>query len=128
MKVGVEIGGTFTDLVRIDAGGLSIAKVPSTPSQPDVAKTDVTNPDVTRSLRMAYAAQQSPEDIAPPQITSPRARKGRITLSALVASTFQERDRGAIRIRQDPLASAALGSARLARLRGRRPHPLPRAR
>ena len=36
MKVGVEIGGTFTDLVRIDADGLSIAKVPSTPSQPDV--------------------------------------------------------------------------------------------
>ncbi|MDB5413423.1 MAG: hydantoinase [Rubritepida sp.] len=35
MKVGVEIGGTFTDLVRIDANGLTIAKVPSTPSQPD---------------------------------------------------------------------------------------------
>jgi hypothetical protein len=28
---------------------------------------------VTRSLRMAYAAQQSPADIAPPQITSPQA-------------------------------------------------------
>jgi len=36
VKVGVEIGGTFTDLVRIDANGLSIAKVPSTPRQPDV--------------------------------------------------------------------------------------------
>lgn len=35
MKVGVEIGGTFTDLVRVDESGLSIAKVPSTPRQPE---------------------------------------------------------------------------------------------
>ena len=35
VKVGVEIGGTFTDLVRIDGKRLTIAKVPSTPAQPD---------------------------------------------------------------------------------------------
>ena len=35
MRVGVEIGGTFTDLVCIEAGRVRIAKVPSTPSRPD---------------------------------------------------------------------------------------------
>ncbi len=35
MKVGVEIGGTFTDLVCIDATGVRLAKVPSTPGEPD---------------------------------------------------------------------------------------------
>ncbi|WP_417517156.1 hydantoinase/oxoprolinase family protein [Minwuia sp.] len=35
-RVGVEVGGTFTDLVAIGADGrLSVAKVPSTPSRPD---------------------------------------------------------------------------------------------
>jgi N-methylhydantoinase A len=34
-RIGVDVGGTFTDLVLIDAGGtLRIAKVPSTPSDP----------------------------------------------------------------------------------------------
>ena len=36
MRVGVEVGGTFTDLVVIRNGGIEIAKVPSTPQQPDV--------------------------------------------------------------------------------------------
>ncbi len=35
MRVGVEVGGTFTDLVGIDDGKVVISKVPSTPSQPD---------------------------------------------------------------------------------------------
>lgn len=35
MKVGVEIGGTFTDLVCIDEAGVRLAKVPSTPREPD---------------------------------------------------------------------------------------------
>ena len=35
MKVGVEIGGTFTDLVCIDEKGVRLAKVPSTPREPD---------------------------------------------------------------------------------------------
>ena len=33
-RVGVEVGGTFTDLVAFEAGGVRIAKVPSTPSEP----------------------------------------------------------------------------------------------
>ena len=35
MRVGVEVGGTFTDLVVLDQGRISIAKVPSTPARPD---------------------------------------------------------------------------------------------
>ncbi|MCE2519532.1 MAG: hydantoinase/oxoprolinase family protein [Alphaproteobacteria bacterium] len=36
MRVGVEVGGTFTDLVAIDAdGAITIAKVPSVPGNPD---------------------------------------------------------------------------------------------
>ncbi|WP_149537865.1 hydantoinase/oxoprolinase family protein [Siccirubricoccus phaeus] len=35
MKVGVEIGGTFTDLVCIEESGIRLTKVPSTPRQPD---------------------------------------------------------------------------------------------
>ena len=33
-RLGVEVGGTFTDLVAFEAGGVRIAKVPSTPSEP----------------------------------------------------------------------------------------------
>lgn len=36
MRVGVEVGGTFTDLVAVRDGAIEIAKVPSTPHQPDV--------------------------------------------------------------------------------------------
>ena len=36
MRVGVEVGGTFTDLVVVRDGAVDIAKVPSTPQQPDV--------------------------------------------------------------------------------------------
>lgn len=36
MRVGVEVGGTFTDLVAIgDDGRLQVTKVPSTPARPD---------------------------------------------------------------------------------------------
>jgi N-methylhydantoinase A len=35
MRVGVEVGGTFTDLVVLDRGRINIAKVPSTPARPD---------------------------------------------------------------------------------------------
>lgn len=47
MRVGVEVGGTFTDLVLIDGDDVRIAKVPSTPSAPDIgalaaiAKADI---------------------------------------------------------------------------------------
>lgn len=35
MRIGVEVGGTFTDLVAIDENGVRVLKVPSTPAQPD---------------------------------------------------------------------------------------------
>ena len=35
MRVGVEVGGTFTDLIAIDRGEVYIAKVPSNPSNPE---------------------------------------------------------------------------------------------
>ncbi|MBV7485256.1 hydantoinase/oxoprolinase family protein [Bordetella sp. BOR01] len=35
MRIGVEVGGTFTDLVAIDETGVRVLKVPSTPSHPD---------------------------------------------------------------------------------------------
>ncbi|MEH6545739.1 MAG: hydantoinase/oxoprolinase family protein [Sneathiella sp.] len=40
MRVGIEVGGTFTDLIEIHDGIAQIAKVPSTPSQPDVGAID----------------------------------------------------------------------------------------
>ncbi|MGY9055860.1 MAG: hydantoinase/oxoprolinase family protein [Alphaproteobacteria bacterium] len=36
LRVGVEIGGTFTDLVSFEDGRVQVAKVPSTPASPDV--------------------------------------------------------------------------------------------
>lgn len=35
MRVGVEVGGTFTDLVAISGDGIRVLKVPSTPRNPD---------------------------------------------------------------------------------------------
>ncbi len=35
MRVGVEVGGTFTDLVAIDGETVTVAKVASTPARPD---------------------------------------------------------------------------------------------
>ncbi len=36
MRVGIEVGGTFTDLIEVRDGVAHVAKVPSTPSSPDV--------------------------------------------------------------------------------------------
>ena len=36
MRVGVEVGGTFTDLVAVDGGRVVVTKVPSTPRSPDI--------------------------------------------------------------------------------------------
>ncbi|MDQ4060649.1 MAG: hydantoinase/oxoprolinase family protein, partial [Pseudomonadota bacterium] len=35
MRIGVEVGGTFTDLVAIGRDGIRVLKVPSTPRRPD---------------------------------------------------------------------------------------------
>ena len=35
MRVGVEVGGTFTDLVAIGPDGVQVTKVPSVPRRPD---------------------------------------------------------------------------------------------
>ena len=35
MRIGIEVGGTFTDLVAIGADGVKVVKVPSTPRSPD---------------------------------------------------------------------------------------------
>src|SRR5256884_2628983 len=40
-RIGVDVGGTFTDLVAIDEGGLTtLAKVPSTPEDPSLSVLD----------------------------------------------------------------------------------------
>src|SRR5215472_9748901 len=36
MRVGIEVGGTFTDIVAVDGSRVEVAKVPSTPASPDV--------------------------------------------------------------------------------------------
>ena len=36
MRVGVEVGGTFTDLVAVEGGKVVVTKVPSTPASPDI--------------------------------------------------------------------------------------------
>ncbi len=36
MRVGIEVGGTFTDLVAVDGEQIEIVKVPSTPASPDI--------------------------------------------------------------------------------------------
>ena len=43
MRVGVEVGGTFTDLVAIEDGTVRIAKVPSVPARPDEGARNVLN-------------------------------------------------------------------------------------
>ena len=35
MRVGIEVGGTFTDLIAIDGDGVRVAKVPSVPASPE---------------------------------------------------------------------------------------------
>jgi hypothetical protein len=58
---------------KLAVATLALASFDPPPSQSDLTAPDPAKPDVTRSLRMAYAAQPGPADIAPPQITSPQA-------------------------------------------------------
>ena len=39
MRVGVEVGGTFTDLVAVEGGKVVVTKVPSTPRSPTSARS-----------------------------------------------------------------------------------------
>src|SRR5438067_8201257 len=40
-RIGIDVGGTFTDLVAVDEGGLTtLAKVPSTPEDPSLGVLD----------------------------------------------------------------------------------------
>ena len=36
MRVGIEVGGTFTDLVAVDGDRIEVVKVPSTPASPEI--------------------------------------------------------------------------------------------
>lgn len=36
MRVGIEVGGTFTDLVAVDGNRVEVVKVPSTPANPEI--------------------------------------------------------------------------------------------
>jgi N-methylhydantoinase A len=36
MRVGIEVGGTFTDLVAVDRNRIEVVKVPSTPANPEI--------------------------------------------------------------------------------------------
>src|SRR5260370_18168769 len=48
-RIGIDVGGTFTDLVAIDAGGATtLAKVPSTPDDPSIGVLDGVNLLATR--------------------------------------------------------------------------------
>jgi N-methylhydantoinase A len=55
-RIGVDVGGTFTDLVAIDAGGAPVlAKVPSTPDDPSLGVLDGLNA-LARRLGLDRAA------------------------------------------------------------------------
>jgi N-methylhydantoinase A len=56
MKVGVEVGGTFTDLVAMNKDEVRVIKVPTTPASPDIG--------VINALRAAKIDFASIEDFA----------------------------------------------------------------
>src|ERR1051325_2711174 len=58
-RVGVDIGGTFTDLILIDdtSGELTVGKVLTTPSDPSQAVADVLQDALQRSLAPPHEVQ-----------------------------------------------------------------------
>jgi N-methylhydantoinase A len=56
MRVGIEVGGTFTDLVAVDGDKVVIVKVPSTPRSPDIGALN--------SIRAAELQIQQISDLA----------------------------------------------------------------
>ena len=59
MRVGIEVGGTFTDLVAVDGAEVWTAKVPSTPARPDegaMAALDAAGIDPARVEELAHGS------------------------------------------------------------------------
>ena len=56
MRVGVEVGGTFTDLVAVEGGRVVVTKVPSTPKSPDIGAFPVVElrPETPSGLQPHY--------------------------------------------------------------------------
>src|SRR5438270_7416667 len=54
-RIGIDVGGTFTDLVAVDeAGGTTLTKVPSTPADPSLGVLDGLE-ELARRLRRERA-------------------------------------------------------------------------
>ena len=62
MRVGIEVGGTFTDLMAVDGETVRTAKVPSTPVRPDVGAMNaldaagIAPPDITELVHGSTVA------------------------------------------------------------------------
>lgn len=59
MRVGVEVGGTFTDLIAIDGGAVRVAKVPSVPRSPEegvFAALAAANIDLTQVTDLVHGS------------------------------------------------------------------------
>src|ERR1700761_9418007 len=72
-QAAVQAVQTFISNRAAKQDRLAVATLASFDPAPSQPSSEATNTDVTRSLRLAYAAQQTPADIAPPEITSPKA-------------------------------------------------------
>jgi N-methylhydantoinase A len=74
MRIGIEVGGTFTDLVAIDRDGIRVLKVPSTPHSPDIG--------AFAALEASGIALETVEDLAHGSTVATNAvleRKGFLT-------------------------------------------------
>ena len=59
IRLGVEVGGTFTDLVAFEAGRVRIVKVPSTPSEPHrgaIAALDASGLDLQTAADLVHGS------------------------------------------------------------------------
>jgi len=59
MRIGVEVGGTFTDLVAIQDGGIKVTKTPSTPASPELGvfnAVETAGVDVSRIRDFAHGS------------------------------------------------------------------------